>query len=298
MVAAVFSLTCVPSSCDMSRILKVNPPSPLPASGVTAVSFRSWHSLLMAYLEQDKDVTLFTRGGPYASWLPRHESDLRIRALAIDDPALVALQLRLDADTSGSLDEAAAKADLLNLRNSELSKFLTLIACLLPPALTWNVQSLSNSFEWVFKYLTEFYGIRKQGARFMKIDEITYNGTDSPQQFYVEIHQAFADSLRKSGERVLFWDNRRLDRDEVMYPTLENTVVLWWLRALDPRLPKRVSEVFGHFMKDNVSLRDIQPEIADRVPDLLQELDELEASRASVRALRPLQPELSAIQPR
>ena len=181
----------------------------------------------------------------------------------------------------------------LALRISELSKFLTPIACLLPPALTWNVQSLSSSFEWVFKYLGDFYGIRRQGARFMKIDEISYNGTDSPQQFYVEIHQAFADSLRKSGERVLFWDNKRLDRDEIMSPTLENTVVLWWLKALDPRLHKRVGEVFEHLMKNNVTLRDIQPKIAERVTDLLQELD---ASRASVRAIQPLSPELNAVQ--
>lgn len=288
----------------MSRGLRVNPPSQLPAADVSAVDFRSWQNLLTAYLEQDKSARHFLRHGAYESWSPLRGNSKRIHTTAMADPDLIALELKVDAGAIQQVMLEPAKAELLATRNAELSKFIALVCVLLPPGLTYRITQESTSFEWIFRYLEEYYGIRWQGAHFLKIDDIKFNSTDSPAQLFVEIHQAVADSLRKAGETVLFWNGTKLDKDEEMSPTLENLVVLWWLRTMDPRLVKAVADKFGHQMQGSVTLRDLQPDIAAAIPDLLASLDEQETGRSSLRSAvvsaadNFLPPSLSAAQVR
>ena len=286
----------------MSRYLKLNPPAVLPATGVTSVSFKAWQRTLIAYLEQDAHTPLFMEGGLYATWRPRGKNRLRIAALSDDDPDRVALMDRLTAALAArqarpndarvdQYDQPARDRDLetlLTARNAQLAKFITLISVLCPYTLTNNLDQLSTSFTWIITYLEQHYHIQKAGAHFLSISDIRYKAGDSYENFYMELHGAFEDTLRKQGETLLYRNNEVLETNEEMSPTLENTIVLLWLERIDPRLPQKISATFAHQMVGNTSLRDLQPTISARIPSLLQELDESAANRASLHAIDSL----------
>ena len=179
---------------------------------------------------------------------------------------------------------------LLLARNAQLAKFITLITVLCPYTLTNNLDQLSTSFQWVINYLEQYYNIQKSGAHFLSISDIRFNSADSYENFYMELHGAVEDSLRKQGERLLYKNDEPLDADEKMSPTLENMVVMMWLERINPRLPKKVSATFAHQMVGNTSLRDLQPIISARLPALLQELDETAANRAALHAVEAASP--------
>ena len=56
-------------------------------------------------------------------------------------------------------------------------------------------------------------------------------------------------------------------------PTLENVVVLWAMQLIDALLPNHVHKIFGHQLKDNTRLVDLQQQIFDRIPELLQDIE-------------------------
>ena len=295
----------------MSRLLKLNPPAVLPTTGVTSVSFKAWQRQLIAYLEQDTNTPLFLPGGLYATWQARGKNRARIADLHNDDHDRVALMTRLTnaiaaraerpndhrQDQYNQEDRNRDLDQLLLARNAQLAKFITLISVLCPYTLTNILDQLSTSFTWIITYLEQHYQVQKKGAHFLSISDIRFNSSDTYENFYMELHGAVEDSLRKEGELLLFRNSEPLAEDEEMSPTLENMVVLLWLERIDPRLPKKVSATFAHQMVGNTSLRDLQPTISARLPGLLQELDEAAANRASLHAAdahEPVQPTVAA----
>lgn len=292
----------------MSRTLKLSPPAILPSTGVTAVSFKAWQRQLIAYLEQDIASPLFLPDGIYTTWRARGKNRTRIAELHNDDLERVALMDRLTAaiairherpndnrvDNYTQQDRNRDLATLLQTRNAQLSKFITLISVLCPYTLTNNLDQLSTSFNWLFTYLEQYYQIQKTGAHFLSISDIRYNPGDSYENFYMELHGAVEDSLRKQDELLLFHNSEPLDEDEEMSPTLENMVVLMWLERIDTRLPKKVSATFAHQMVGNTSLRDLQPIICARLTSLLQELEDAAANRASLHAAEAQEPTAAA----
>ena len=207
----------------------------------------------------------------YADWRARGKNRARIAELDNDDPdrlahmnrLIVAIAARNDrpndprADQYNQQDRDRDLANLLQARNAQLSKFITLVTVLCPYTLTNNLDQLSTSFTWLITYLEQHYQVQKSGAHFLSISDIRYNPADSYENFYMELHGAVEDSLRKSGELLIFRNNEPLTEDEEMSPTLENMVVLMWLERIDPRLPKKVSATFAHQMVGNTSLRDL-----------------------------------------
>ena len=292
----------------MSRFLKLSPPAILPASGVTSVSLKAWQRQLIAYLEQDSNSPLFLPDGIYAEWRARGKNRTRIAELNNDDTDRLAYMNRLVAalaarqdrpndhrvDQYNQQDRDRDLTNLLQARNAQLSKFITLVTVLCPYTLTNNLDQLSTSFTWLITYLEQHYQVQKSGAHFLSISDIRFNPADSYENFYMELHGAVEDSLRKSGELLLFRNNEPLDEDEEMSPTLENMVVLMWLERIDPHLPKKVSAMFAHQMVGNTSLRDLQPTICARLTGLIQELDEAAVNRAALHAADASEPAVAA----
>ena len=152
----------------MSRVLKLNPPAILPSTGVTSVSFKAWQRQLTAYLEQDVNTPLFLPGGLYATWQARGKNRERLAELHVDDQDRVATMLRLtnaiaaraehpNDPRQDQYDQADRDRDLANLlqaRNAQLAKFITLISVLCPYTLTNTLDQLSTSFTWLITYAT------------------------------------------------------------------------------------------------------------------------------------------------
>ena len=74
-----------PKMSSTGKVLSLKAPEPLPAEGVTTISFKVWKNQAIAWVEQETTHFLFLEGGLYSSWLARSDGQ-RIAALHQEDP--------------------------------------------------------------------------------------------------------------------------------------------------------------------------------------------------------------------
>lgn len=258
--------------------LKLRAPEQLPPHGLTLQQFKPWKNHLKNYLRQDVDNVAFFPGKIYATWRAQEAAEDRIAQLHERDPDAARLRERPNqqqAQLQRDLD------DLLERRNAQLAKFLSLITMLCHYTEQDQIDQRATSLDWIFQFLEQKYNLSNKGANFLKIANITYTAGTPHDAFYKQLRSAISDSLLKEGDRLPHRDNALLDEDEPFSPTLENVVVLWALQLIDIRLPNHVHKVFGHQLKDNTRLIDLQHQIFDQIPELLQDIEVAESNRAS-----------------
>ena len=226
--------------------LRLKPPSPLPQGSVTKIAFKVFINQTKAYLEQDQVNYLFLQEGCYSVWRPRQEGQ-RLQELHATDPENVKLIQRADRDNA-QIDLQAEQDRLLITRNSQLTKFITLIAILCYYTEQDDITQCSTSFAWIEDYLKKHYNLETRGAHFLDVAEVVYTSDLPYQTFYKQFRAGFIDNLRKRGDQLAYKNNLELTTDEIMTPTLEATIVLWALERIDPRLPKKVKKNYGHQM--------------------------------------------------
>ena len=263
--------------------LKLKAPDKLPADGVTTIAFKAWRNNLFSYLEQDVDNYLFLEGGTYETWtsLDSSTNRRRITQAAQTDPEHARL-LRLRNGADYTLEHYYEDVRVLLLkRNAQLSKFIQLICVVCHYTESYDISSLSTSTAWIISYLEQHYNLEKRGAHFLKVSEHQYKSGTNYQTFYREFRAAIYDNLKKRGHQIQYLNNKEMDADETMSPTFEETIVLWCLEKIDPRLPAHVNKTFGHQMTGHTTLKDLQILIFQRIAGMIQDLDDVEANRAT-----------------
>ena len=262
--------------------LKLKAPEVLPADGVTSVAFKAWKNALYSFLEQDTVNYLYLTGGIYASWIALAESEnrKRIQMLHSRDPDKTKLTRKVGNDyTQDELEEDLD--ELLLKRNSQLSKVIQLIAVCCHFSEHDDITNISTSTEWIMNYLLQHYNLEKKGAHFLKVSELTYKPGMNHQTFYREFRSAICDNTKSKGHKISYLNNKELKEDEGISPTFEETIVLWCLEKIDSRLPMHVSKTFGHQMVENTTLKDLQVQIFQRIPSMIDDMNDAEANRAS-----------------
>ena len=252
--------------------LRLKPPSPLPQGPVSKIAFKVFLNQTRAYLEQDCNNYMFLPEGCYSTWHPKQEGR-RIQALSNDDVENQKLIQQAGNGREPRIDLQAEQAMLLLTRNSQLGKFITLIAILCHYTEQDDISNCSTSWNWITQYLRQHYNIENRGEHFLDITEVTFSHEMSPQTFYKQFRAGFLDNLRKNGDRLMYKNNQQLTADEVMSPTLEAAIVLWALERIDVRLPKKVKKNYGHQMVGDQCLVSLQPTIFQNIPNMLAELD-------------------------
>ena len=223
--------------------LQLKPSSSLPQGPISKVAFKVFCNQLKAYLEQDFNNYFFLPEGCYAEWRPEQDGR-RIQALAEDDPENQKLQQQANA-RNDRFDLEAEQRRLLVTRNSQLSKFVTLIAILCYYTEQDDITKCSTSFTWIEDYLRQHYNLENRGEHFLDIANISYEKDMPYQTFYKQFRAGFMDNLRRRGDILAYKNDTLLAADETMGPTLEAAIVLWALERIDPRLPKRVKIIMA-----------------------------------------------------
>ena len=236
-----------------SKGLRLKPPSPLPQGPISKVAFKVFFNQLKAYLEQDYTNYLFLPEGCYQEWGPEQEGR-RLTTLAEEDPENQKL-IQQAAGRDNNIDLPAEQNRLLLTRNSQLSKFITLIAILCHYTEQDDISQCSTSFDWIIRYLRQHYNLENRGEHFLDVVNVVYSQDVPYQTFYKQFRAGFLDNLRKRGDRLAYKNNVQLGEDETMSPTLEATIVLWALERIDPRLPKKVKKMYGHQMVGDTLLK-------------------------------------------
>ena len=263
-----------------NKSLRLKPPTTLPQGPVSKVAFKVFVNQLKAYLEQDYQNYLFLPEGCYQTWGPELEGR-RLQALSDDDPENQKLVQQAGAGRDNRFDLAAEQNRLLLTRNSQLSKFITLIAILCHYTEQDDISNCSTSFNWILDYLRQHYNIESRGEHILDIVNVVYSGDISYQTFYKQFRAGFIDNLRKRGDRLAYKGNVQLNADETMGPTLEAAIVLWALERIDPRLPKKVKQNYGHQMVGDTCLVTLQPTIFQNIGVMLSEMEDVDNATAA-----------------
>ena len=268
--------------------VKLSQPKELPDKGVTSAMFKPWKNRTIAYLCQNQCNKLFFPGGDYVKWSPAiiRDENHRLTALKGKDLQYPTEGQILAKAGEGAVAEyvptadekAAAKQALrkerLDVRNSQLSMLLQQLAQFCYYTEQDDVAMRSDSIEWIWKYLEAHYNIEARGANFLRIVEHTYKQGENYSTFYKQFRASFLDNLRKAGCKGDPRDpDTRLDEDEKLSPSHEDSIILWTLERIDPRLPAKVRQDYESRLYGDTYLWDLQPMIFQAIPRMLCELD-------------------------
>ena len=127
----------------------------------------------------------------------------------------------------------------------------------------------------------QIYRSENPKTHFLKVSEHQYSSGTNYQTFYREFRSAIIGNLKKRGHQLQYQNNRELESDETVSPTFEETIVLWCLEKIDPRLPTHVNKTFSHLMTGHTTLKDLQIQIFQHIGSMIQDLDDIEANRAT-----------------
>ena len=278
--------------------LKLRAPEQLPAHGLTLQQFKPWKNHLKNYLRQDADNALFFPGRLYVAWRAQEDHEDRLHELHAEDPLAATLRERPNVPAAQLNRDLQ---DLLERRNAQLAKFLSLITMLCHYTEQDQIDQRATSLDWIFTFLEQKYNLSNRGANFLRIANISFTPGTPYDAFYKQLRSAVNDSLLREGDILLYRDNATLEEDERFSPTLENVVVLWTLQLIDPRLPNQVYKTFGHQLKGNTRLIDLHQQIFDQIPELVQDIEVTESNRASTlhaASTEEIEPTLNAVFPR
>ena len=109
----------------------------------------------------------------------------------------------------------------------------------------------------------------------LELSEINPDKNLEYNAYYNRFRGAICKNLKKIGARIKFMGDFELIEDEILSPTFEEVILLWSLEKIDPRLPFLVNQTFGYRLIDDLTLKDIQDEIFEKIPQLLEESLEL-----------------------
>ena len=284
---------------------KLNQPWVLPEEGLTSIGFKRWRTWLINYLDQDLDFGQFLTGERYEKWESANSTPRgckgRITTLFATDAAS-APHLRGDDVKDEQVEASAIKVDpsvvdgrnsyarmtaenkrvfkedlilrRLDNRNRQLTKMLQVLSSFVHDNEAEDVVNASTSLSWIWQYLQARYNIESQGVNFLKIVKHKFKSGENPQTFYKQFRSSFVDNLRKKGDsRNHLKPGDIMEADEKMGPSQEDTVVLWTLEKIDPRLPAMVARNYEHRLDKTTHLVDLATTIFQQVPAMLEALE-------------------------
>ena len=113
--------------------------------------------------------------------------------------------------------------------------------------------------------------------------DIKLEPDERPEDLYQRLVAFVEDNLLLANS--LTHSDGKLSEDEDISPTLENVIVLVWLRTIHPNLPKLVKQKYGTELRTQ-TLTSIKPEISMALDSLLDELNSTEDARVMRSVMR------------
>ena len=136
-------------------------------------------------------------------------------------------------------------------------------------------QSLSLGVIW-WK-IRKHYGFQPTGSHFLELANIIFLPNEHHENLYQRI-MAFLEDKLLTANGNLTTHGKSVDTDEDLSPTLENTIVVLWLKTIHPGLPQLVKQRYGPVLCNKI-VASLKPEISYTVSSLLDELESIEQNR-------------------
>ena len=222
----------------------------------TISSFEAWRQNLHYTLSLDPNFAPFL--APECSWLKSSKTAPK-RGLT-DDPST-------DSDgadiPAGQRRTAAQKAAHLELMLGQIANFCPIIA-------RNTIVKNSVSIDSIWQAIRLHFGFQTNGAHFLDFCQIKLQPGDRYEDLFQQLMAFTDDNLLKKNGGITHHGSKP-DDDEEMTPSLENFIVLTWLRFIHEDLPCLVKQRYGTELRSR-TLASIKPEISQALDSLLNEV--------------------------
>ena len=159
---------------------------------------------------------------------------------------------------------------------------LRIIARLLRKSLVKN----STSIQSIWNTIRQHFGFQITGAHIIDFADIRLESNEKPEDLYQRLMTFVEDILLKANSLSHHGD--LITEDEELSPSLENFVVLTWLKLIHPDLPRLVKQRYGPELKSR-TLASIKPEVSQALNSLLDEIrasDDAKVKRTATGGFR------------
>ena len=129
----------------------------------------------------------------------------------------------------------------------------------------------STSMDSIWQTIRLHYGFQSTGAHFIDFANIHYEPeNERPEDLYQRL-MAFAEDNLLRKETGITHHGDSIIEDEELTPSLENFIVLTWLRLINKDLPRLVKQRYGTELRSR-TLASIKPEVSQALDSLLEEI--------------------------
>lgn len=225
----------------------------------TITTFEAWRQNLMYILSLDPNFAPFLSEN--TTWLKKSQGPLR--GLTDDDENIPQAQRRT----------AQQKLTHLELMLGQIANYCPVIS---RNAIVRN----STSIQSIWQSIRMHFGFQSTGAHFLDFDTIKHGLDERPEDLFQRLMSFIEDNLLVANSNIRH-HGEIPNTDEELTPTVENLVVLTWLRLIHTDLPALVKQRYGTELRSR-TLASLKPEISQALDSLLDEL----RSAADSRVLR------------
>ena len=155
-------------------------------------------------------------------------------------------------------------------KNLHLELMLGQIANFCPVISRSSIVKNSTSISSVWQAIRAHYGFQSTGARFLDFSNIKLEVDERPEDLFQRLMSFTEDNLLVANGPVTH-HGAHVTSDEELTPTLENMVVLTWLKLLHSDLPALVKQRYGTELRSK-TLASLKPEISQALDSLLEEI--------------------------
>lgn len=221
-------------------------------------SFEAWRQNLQYTLSLDPNFAPFLVEG--FTWQKKR----------VDNPE------RGLTDDGDNVPEANRRTSAQKVTHLEL--MLGQIANFCPIISRNTIVKSSTSINCIWQAIRLHYGFQSTGSHFLDFDAIQLEPGERPEDLYQRLTSFIEDNLLRTGGSISHMGELPT-QDEEISPTVENLVVLTWLRLIDKRLPTLVKQRYATDLRSR-TLASLKPEISLALDSLLDEIHS--ASEAKV----------------
>ncbi len=233
----------------------------------TVNSFENWKQNLTYILTLDANFAPFLQEG--VTWLKSSKA-APLRGM-VDDTAPIPEAARRTAQQ---------KVSMLELMLGQVANYCPVIA-------RNQIIKSATSITHVWQIIRAHFGFQSTGGHFLDIADFKREADERPEDLFQRLTAFVEDNLLSRNDSITH-HGQVMEEDEEITPTIENFIVVTWLKLVHPDLPKLIKQRYGTELRSR-TLASIKPEISLAMDSLLDELHSQSASamRASTGPANP-----------
>ena len=168
-----------------------------------------------------------------------------------------------DAADQENSRTALQKATMLELMLGQVANYC--------PAISRHaIIKKSTSMDSIWQLIRSHFGFQSTGGHFLDFADIMHEPGERPEDLYQRLMAFVEDNLLATDGSIAHHGVPPTE-DEELSPTVENMIVLTWLRLLHKDLPRLVKQRYGTELRSR-TLASIKPEISQALDALLDEV--------------------------